>query len=106
MSATSDSVSQMTEKKAKGSDKTTTSKVADAAHNVIDDTAAKAEAVENQIRNRAARAGEKVEATQEAASRKLESSVERAEAFAREQPIAAAGIAFAAGVLAAALLRR
>ena len=86
--------------------KTTSKRVADAAHSMIDETAAKAEAVERELRDRAVRAGEKVEASQEAATRKLESSVAKAEAFAREQPIAAAGIAFATGVIAAAILRR
>ena len=84
----------------------TTSRAADAAHGVIDDTAARAEVMEQRIRRQAKNASEKVEASQEAAARQLETTVEKAQAFAKEQPVAAAGIAFAAGVLATALLRR
>jgi ElaB/YqjD/DUF883 family membrane-anchored ribosome-binding protein len=76
------------------------------AHGVIDDTAAKAEVVEQQLRQQATKAGEKVEASQEAATKKIETSIAKAEAFAKEQPITAAGIAFAAGVITTALLRR
>lgn len=106
MSTNSEALSEVASKAGHGAEAKTTQKVADAAHNVIDETAAKAQSVEKQIRERAVQAGEKVEATQEAASRKIESTITKAEAFAKEQPIAAAGIAFAAGVLAISLLRR
>lgn len=106
MSTNSEAMTEMTAKAKQKGDSSTTQKVAEAAHSVIDDTAAKAQSVEKQIRERAAQAGEKVEASQQAASRKIESTVAKAEAFAKEQPIAAAGIAFAAGVLAISLLRR
>lgn len=36
----------------------------------------------------------------------LESSLSRAEAFVREQPVTAAGLAFAAGILVSSLIRR
>lgn len=106
MSTNSETSSDIAPKGASGSESPTTKRVADAAHNAIDDTATKARSVEKQIRDRASQAGEKVEATQEAATRKVETAVAKAEAFATEQPIAAAGIAFAAGILASALLRR
>ena len=85
---------------------TTSRRAAEAAHAVIEDTANKAEVVETQLRERAAKAGEKVEASQEAAAEQFKRTVSKAESFAKERPVAAAGIAFAAGVLASALLRR
>jgi len=88
------------------STKTTTSRAAQAAHEVIDDTAAKAEPVELQLREKAANAGEKVEATHEKAREQLDQSLAKAESFVKEKPLASAGIAFAAGLLVSALLRR
>lgn len=88
------------------SKKTTTSRAAETAHNVIDETAAKAEPVELQFREKATEAGQKIEATQEKAGEQLEQSIAKAEKFAKEKPIASAGIAFAAGMVVSALLRR
>jgi ElaB/YqjD/DUF883 family membrane-anchored ribosome-binding protein len=85
---------------------TTTSRAAKAAHNVIDETAAKAEPVELQIREKAAVAGEKAEATQEKAREQLDHSLAKAERIVKEKPLASAGIAFAAGIVVSALLRR
>ena len=62
--------------------------------------------MEQRLRAGAEQAGEKLEAGQEAASKQVDRTVAQAEAFINERPIAAAGIAFAAGVLATALLRR
>ena len=87
-------------------DAPTTQRVAAAAHEVIDAAAEKAEPVEQQIRETASRAGEKLEASQEAVVAQVGQSVASLENFVRQRPIAAAGIAFAAGVLATSLLRR
>jgi ElaB/YqjD/DUF883 family membrane-anchored ribosome-binding protein len=87
-------------------DSTTTRKVAKAAHDAIDSTASKAENIEHELRERAAHAGEKMGASQEAVARQFESTVSEVETFVRKRPVAAAGIAFAAGVLATAILRR
>jgi ElaB/YqjD/DUF883 family membrane-anchored ribosome-binding protein len=106
MNTTSDSLSNVSRENSTADKGKTTRRAADAAHSVIDDTAAKAEVVEQNLRQKAAKASRKVEASQEAAVQKFESSIAKAEAFAKEQPIAAAGIAFAAGVIASALLRR
>lgn len=99
-------VADITEKSVETQTGTTTQRVADAAHSAIDQTAEKAEAVERQLREKAERAGEKVDATQEVATEKVEQSIAKVEAFVKEQPITAAGIAFAAGILTTALLRR
>ncbi len=84
----------------------TTRKVADAAHKAIDQSADRAESVERQIREKASRAQEKVGASQKAAGAQVERSLDQIELFVRERPLAATGMAFAAGILAAALLRR
>ena len=83
-----------------------THRAASAAHHVIDEAAEKAEPVERRVREQAAKAGEKIEARQEAAIEQLERSVERLESFIKHRPVAATGIAFAVGALAAIVLRR
>lgn len=85
---------------------TTTSRAAKAAHEVIDDTAAKTEPVELQIREKAASAGDKVEETQEKAREQLDESLAKAESFVKDKPFTSAGIAFAAGIVVSTLLRR
>lgn len=84
----------------------TTKLVASVAHQAIDGAAEKAEPVEKRLRDQASKTGEQVEATQAAASEYLRQSMQEIEAFVKERPIAASGIAFAAGMLAAAILRR
>lgn len=81
-------------------------RVAISAHETIDSAASKADEIEQQLRDGAAKAGTKLEASQEAATAQVERSLEKLESFVKGRPIAAAGIAFAAGVLATALLRR
>ena len=84
----------------------TTERVATAAHQAIDDAAVRAKEVEQQVRGKAALASEKLETSKEEATHQVERSVEKLESFVKGQPFAAAGIAFAAGVLATTLLRR
>lgn len=83
-----------------------TQRIASSAHDTIDSTAVKAEKLEVQLRAGAANAGSKLDASQEAATEQVEKSLAKLETFVKGRPIAAAGIAFAAGVLATALLRR
>lgn len=83
-----------------------TQRVASSAHDTIDSAAAKAEELELQLRAGAVKAGMKIGASQEATTAQVEKSLAKLEAFIKGRPIAAAGIAFAAGVLATALLRR
>lgn len=84
----------------------TTDKVARAAHDTIDDTAEKARSFEASLRGGAKNANQALNEQQDAAIAKMREVTGKAEAFAREQPLTAAGIAFAAGIVAAALLRR
>ncbi len=76
------------------------------AHEAIDGAAEKVEPVEHQLREQVAKAGEKLEATQTAATEEVKETVKKAETFVKERPVAATGIAFAAGVLTAIILRR
>lgn len=85
---------------------TTARRVADTAHDLIDDTAAKAENVELRLREKAAAAGETLEAKKDSANEQVEQSLARVESFVKEKPLTAAGIAFAAGVVATSVLRR
>jgi len=87
-------------------DKSTTRKVASVAHQAIDDAAEKAEPVEKNLRNQASKAGEQIEATQAAATEQVQQSLKNVETFVRDKPVAATGIAFAAGVLTTLILRR
>ena len=95
----------------------TTHKVASVAHDAIDGASKKAEPLEQQLREQAAKAseqlreqagkaGEQLEATQAAAVKQVEDSIQKIERFVRERPVAATGLAFAAGALAAMILRR
>ncbi len=83
-----------------------TKRAASSAHGLIDDAASKAEEVEAKLRVKASQAGRKLEQSQEAAVEQFEQSLEKLELFVKRRPVTAAGIAFAAGVLASALLRR
>lgn len=87
-------------------DASTTEKVAHAAHDAIDGAARKAQPVEKQIRQQAYRAHEQLDATQAAAMEHMEESLRNIEKFVKQRPVAATGIAFAAGALAAIMLRR
>lgn len=76
------------------------------AHKAIDGAAEKAEPVEHRLREQVSKAGEKLDETQAAATEEVKESLKKAETFVRERPVAATGIAFAAGVLTAIILRR
>lgn len=81
----------------------TTQKAASMAHEAIDHAAERAEPLEQKVRQQAHIAQDKFNAT---ASQQLHQQVEKVETFIKERPVAATGIAFAAGILAAIILRR
>jgi len=85
---------------------TAAKRIASAAHEAIDSAADSAERVERKVRQGVADAGETFDKSQEAASRQVKQSIDSLESFLRRRPVAAAGVAFAAGALATALLRR
>jgi len=84
----------------------TTKKAASMAHDAIDQAAEKAEPLEKKVRDQAHRAQDKFSATSAEASEQMHHQMEKAEAFIKQRPIAATGIAFAAGILAAIILRK
>jgi len=92
---------------AKQSESAPTSKrVASLAHESIDRASDKAEKVEKKLREEADRIAEKSSETAEDAKKRLEDTVSTVEGFVRKRPFAAAGIAFAAGVIGAFLVKR
>ena len=84
----------------------TTRKVASVAHDAIDSAAATAEQAEQKVREGVHEAGEALEKSQARATEQIEDSIASIESFVRKRPVAAAGIAFAVGALATAVLRR
>jgi ElaB/YqjD/DUF883 family membrane-anchored ribosome-binding protein len=102
-SAQSRQVSGGTASKSNGAP--TTEQVRVKAHEAIDSAAARAEDVERRIREEAAEAQVKLTETKAAAAGQLEDSLARVESFIRKRPMTAAGIAFAAGILASRLAR-
>lgn len=88
------------------STRSTTNRVAQAMHDIVDETAEKAETFEAQLRENASSAGEDLEAGQDLVQQQIDESLAKVERFVKEQPVASAGIAFAAGIVVSAMLRR
>lgn len=84
----------------------TTDKLRESSHEIVDNVADRAEGVEETVRAKSAQAKEQLNEKKEAASEQVEHSVARVETFIKERPLAAAGIAFAAGVFASRMMRR
>ncbi len=76
------------------------------AHEAVDSASAKAEDVERRLRSEARRMADKVERGEERTRHQIDETLTSMEEFIRERPMAAAGMAFAAGMLAAMILRR
>lgn len=83
-----------------------TEQARETAHKVVDQAAGKAREVEEKVRSEAGRLKAAAEDQGEAARRRIDKGLQRADQFIKERPLAAAGIAFGAGALAALLLRR
>lgn len=83
-----------------------TEKASDAAHHAVDAMAVKAAAAEDSLRKTAASSQETLAHKQEEIKQQLQSGYSKSREFAAQNPVAAAGIAFAAGMLVSALLRR
>jgi ElaB/YqjD/DUF883 family membrane-anchored ribosome-binding protein len=80
----------------------TTGRVADSLHDAVDAAAAKAGSAEEQLRQQAEKAREAADYARARAGEVVD-SVAR---YTRDNPLAALGIAFAAGVVLASLTRR
>ena len=83
-----------------------TTKASEAAHHAVDAVAAKAANAEDSLRKTAASSQETLAHKQEEIKQQLQLSYSKTREFAAQNPLATAGIAFAAGVLLTALLRR
>ncbi|EGM78979.1 hypothetical protein Rhein_0837 [Rheinheimera sp. A13L] len=82
-----------------------TEKAIEAAHHAVDAVAEKAAVAEDTLRKTAASSQETLTHKQEEITQQLQLSYSKTREFAVQNPLAAAGIAFAAGVLLTALLR-
>ena len=83
-----------------------TTKASEAAHHAVDAMAVKAASAEDTLRKTAASSQETLAHKQEEIKQQLQSSYSKTRELAAQNPLATAGIAFAAGALLTALLRR
>ena len=86
--------------------KTATKEAARAAHRMVDEISERVEPVEIRAREKASAAAERASEQAESVTQSAKSAVGRLEETVRERPLTAAGIAFAVGYVASALLRR
>ena len=84
----------------------TTDRLASMAHETIDRATPKANRAEHEVRGAAARAVDGAKVLQEQAVHAAEETGSKLRSYIGSNPLATAGIAFAAGVLVSALVRR
>ncbi len=105
--ATSQSTAEQTKTKTNSSlNSPVTEKAVEAAHHAVDAVAVKAAVAEDTLRKTAASSQETLTHKQEEIKQQLQASYSKTRELAAQNPLATAGIAFAAGVLLTALLRR
>ena len=83
-----------------------TERSASAAHETVDRVADRAATAEGRLREGAAHSAETLAEQREKLQEQVDASLIKARSFAHQNPLATAGIAFAAGVLVTALFRR
>jgi ElaB/YqjD/DUF883 family membrane-anchored ribosome-binding protein len=83
-----------------------TDRIAAKAHDAVDSVAERAQRAEREVRGAAARTAGQARDLQEQATERAEETIRRATSYLESNPLAFAGIAFAAGVLFSTLLRR
>jgi ElaB/YqjD/DUF883 family membrane-anchored ribosome-binding protein len=76
------------------------------AHETINGVTAKANRVEHEVRDAAMRAAESAKRLREHATAAAEGNLRTLQSYAESNPLVTAGIAFAAGALLSALIRR
>jgi ElaB/YqjD/DUF883 family membrane-anchored ribosome-binding protein len=84
----------------------TTELLADKAHAAVDQVAKTAGKAEQTVRDRAGKAAEVARDSEQQAIETATRSARQVRAFVRRNPIAASGIAFAAGLVLSSLMRR
>ena len=92
--------------KAQTTDAPLTEKATSAAHDAVDALSTKAATAESSVRKGASSSAEALSEKQLIAREKLSECKAKTRAFASENPLATAGIAFAAGMLITSLFRR
>ena len=92
--------------KAQTTDAPLTEKATSAAHEAVDALSTKAATAESSVRKGASSSAEALSEKQLIAREKLSECTAKTRAFASENPLATAGIAFAAGMLITSLFRR
>jgi ElaB/YqjD/DUF883 family membrane-anchored ribosome-binding protein len=91
----------------KGSrDASTTDRFAAKAHETVDTIADRAQRAEREVRNAAERTAEQARQLHQQYADTAEQSLRRATSYLESNPLAVAGIAFVAGVLLSAMIRR
>ena len=106
MASSQSATNQANSKTNSGLNSPVTTKASEAAHHAVDAVAAKAANAEDTLRKTAASSQETLAHKQEEIKQQLQSGYSRSREFAAQNPVAAAGIAFAAGMLVSTLLRR
>ena len=84
----------------------TTEHLASMAHDTVDRVADAANQAERQLRGAATRTAEHARELQGQAAEMADEHVQKVRSYVRENPFTSAGIAFAAGVILSAILRR
>jgi ElaB/YqjD/DUF883 family membrane-anchored ribosome-binding protein len=87
-------------------DDTTTQRLAEKAHQTVDRAAEVATEAEATLRSSAARAAETFRAGEERAAETLDEGLTKVRTYVEKNPLASAGIAFAAGIVVSMLMRR
>jgi ElaB/YqjD/DUF883 family membrane-anchored ribosome-binding protein len=85
---------------------TTTQRLAEKAHQTVDRAAEVATEAEATLRSSAARAAETLRAGEERAAETFDEGLTKVRTYVEKNPLASAGIAFAAGIVVSMLLRR
>ena len=88
------------------SDGSTTDRLASAAHETIDNVMPNSNGAVDELRAAATKVGDSAKLLQEHAVAAARDKVREARSYAESNPFTAVGIAFAAGVLLSALIRR
>lgn len=83
-----------------------TERLAEKAHRSIDGAAASVAEAERELRRAAAEAAERARRSEEQLAEALDRNLSRVRGYIEKNPIQSAGIAFAAGIVLSALLRR
>jgi ElaB/YqjD/DUF883 family membrane-anchored ribosome-binding protein len=105
--ATSPDATASTRQKANtGLNSPMTEKAAEVTHQAVDTVAEKAAAAEDKLRKTAASSQETLAQKQQDLKKQLQQSYNKGCEMAAQHPLATAGLAFAAGVVLTALLRR